>query len=117
MACLNFAGSFFNFDNEGILAITCLYPIYFQSESKMELSCQLDNFFKNFPDDSHCVPNPLCDKEVKKICFKLQIEVKQLHLSLPIHIAASAARQVLACSFSRISVPALIPHPHTLISG
>jgi hypothetical protein len=91
MACLNFAGSFFNFDNEGILAITCLYPIYFQSESKIELSCQLDNFVKNFPDDSRFLDingiGDLCRKliETKKhTTFPLIFILLRLTMVLPV---------------------------------
>jgi hypothetical protein len=94
MTCLNFAGSFSNFDNEGILAITCLYPIYFQSESKIELSCQLDNFVKNFHDDSRFLDingiGDLCRKliETKKhTTFPLMFILLRLTMILPVATA------------------------------
>jgi hypothetical protein len=71
------ADSFSKFDKEIILAMAHLYLDDFQNERKLEeLRCQLDNYVKNFHDDSRFSDI----KGIGDLCRKL-VEKKTYYLS------------------------------------
>jgi hypothetical protein len=77
MGCLVPADSFSKFDKEIILAMAHLYLDDFQNERKLEeLRCQLDNYVKNFHDDSRFSDI----KGIGDLCRKL-VEKKTYYLS------------------------------------
>jgi hypothetical protein len=72
------ADSFSKFDKEIILAMAHLYLDDFQNERKLEeLRCQLDNYVKNFRDDS--IFSDI--KGIGDLCRKL---VEKKHTTFPL---------------------------------